>query len=141
LMISTIVQTLGLRDAGQGTPLEELIKHLRGRRMLLLLDNFEQVVDAALDVVSLLEGCPHLTALVTSREILSVRGEQDFFVPPLALPEPSSLAHLPSVEGLMDYPAVELFVTRSRQARPDFSLTGDNALAVAGICARLDGLP
>jgi predicted ATPase len=106
--------------------------------MLLVLDNFEQVAHAAPDVVSLLEACPRLKALVTSREALGVRGEQQFAVPTLPLPD---LTRSLSPDKLLDYPSVALFVERARAVKPDFRLTEDNAAQVAAICARLDGLP
>ena len=115
--------------------LQDLIGH---RKLLLVLDNFEQVIDAALDIAALLSGCPRLTVLVTSRELLRLSAEQLYPVPPLALPD---LQHLPPVESLAEVEAVDLFVTRARAVQPLFSLTPDNAVPVATICARLDGCP
>ena len=106
--------------------------------MLLLMDNFEQVLDAAKLAVDLLAACPRLKILVTSREPLHVRGERELAVPPLDLPEESRGQ---SVERLAQYEAVRLFIERAVAVRGDFAVTNDNAPAVAEICVRLDGLP
>lgn len=138
LVVSTIAQTLELQEAG-GRPLFELLKvYLRDKRRLLLLDNFEHVAEAGPVVTELLETCPRLKVLVTSRETLHLSGEHEYAVPPLELPDPKQL---PGIEDLSRYPAVELFVRRSLAVKPDFALTGENAPAVVEICARLDGLP
>src|SRR5262249_49920906 len=117
------------------------------RHLLLLLDNFEQVVAAAPDVTALLLAAPRLKVLVTSRELLHLSGEHNFPVPSLALPPVLTdqgsvrpLADL-SLERIAGYEAVQLFVQRARALKPDFALTESNALMVAGICSRLDGLP
>ena len=141
LIASVIVQTLGIREAGVQSPLEILKQSLRSARrapVLLLLDNFEHLVDAVPTVAELLTLGPKLKILVTSRSALHVYGENEFPVPPLALPESRSL---PAVESLSQYPAVALFVQRAVAAKPDFQLTRENAAAVIEICARLDGLP
>ena len=106
--------------------------------MLLLLDNFEHLIQAAPTVAELLAMAPHLKILVTSRAALHVYGEHEFPVPPLALPDARSM---PSLEVLSQYPAVALFVQRAVAAKPDFELNAENARAVTEICARLDGLP
>ena len=106
--------------------------------MLLLLDNFEQVVSAAPLVAELLSAAPRLKVLVTSREVLRLRGEQEFPVPPLAVPDPK---RLPPFSALSQYAAVELFLQRAVNVRHDFALTPANAPAVAEICCRLEGLP
>ena len=103
-----------------------------------MLDNFEQVVDAAPDVAALLAAGPRLTVLVTSRIALRLRGEHEYAVPPLALPDP---VHLPPPERLSQYEAVRLFIDRAVAVQADFVVTNANAPAVAEICARLDGLP
>jgi predicted ATPase/class 3 adenylate cyclase len=138
LVLSTIAQVLGVQESG-GQPLLEALKaYLREKQILLLLDNFEQVIAAAPTVGELLSTCRGLKVLVTSREALRLRGEQEFPVPPLPVPDPK---HLPPVEALCDYASVALFVQRAASARPDFGLTPENAAAVAEICQRLDGLP
>jgi predicted ATPase/DNA-binding CsgD family transcriptional regulator len=138
LVVSTIARALGVRDAG-GIPLPERLKaHLRDKRLLLFLDNFEHVEEAAPVVTELLAACPHLEALVTSRAALRLSGEYEFPVPPLDLPGPD---RFPEPEELAQYEAVALFVERAKAVEPDFRLTGENAPLVAEICARLDGLP
>ena len=141
LIASAIVQTLGIREAGGQSPLEILKENLQDSLrapMLLLLDNFEHLVEAAPTVAELLAMGPNLKILVTSRAALHVYGEHEFPVPPLALPDSRSM---PSVEVLSQYSAVALFVQRAVAAKPDFELTRENASAVTEICARLDGLP
>jgi predicted ATPase len=138
LVVPTMAQTLGLREQGN-LPFAELLReHLRERQLLLVLDNFEQVVGAAPEVAALLAAAPRLSVLVTSRVTLHLRGERDFPLAPLRLPDPD---HLPPAERLAQYAAVALFVERAQAARPDFAVTAANAPAIAGICARLDGLP
>ena len=138
LVAATIGGALGVRESGGQTAREGLRAHLRDRRMLLVLDNFEQVVAAADLIVDLLQTCPGLGVLVTSRAVLRVGGEQEFAVPPLALPDPG---HAPDHEALARVAAVRLFVERARRVEPDFALAADNAAAVAAVVARLDGLP
>jgi predicted ATPase len=141
LIASAIVQTLGIREAGNQSPLETLRQNLQDSLrapMLLLLDNFEHLVRAAPTVAELLVMGPNLKILVTSRAALHVYGEHEFPVGPLALPDPRSM---PGIEALSQYPAVALFVQRAVAAKPDFELTRENAAAVTEICARLDGLP
>ncbi len=141
LVASVIVQTFGIREAGGQSPIEILKENLRNSSpepVMLVLDNFEQLVEAASTVAELLAIGPNLTIMVTSRAALHVYGEHEFPVPPLALPDPQSL---PSVEVLSQCHAVALFVQRAVAAKPDFELSLENAPAVAEICARLDGLP
>src|SRR5439155_714988 len=134
----TIAQALGIRD-GVGQPLStRLAEVLQQQQVLLLLDNFEQVVGAASQVADLLTSCPQLKMLVTSREVLHVRAEHEFAVPPLELPD---LAHLPEPAALARVPSVALFLQRAQAVKSDFQLTATNARAVAEICIRLDGLP
>jgi predicted ATPase len=136
LVMPTIGQVLGVRESVD-TPLIETLKvQLRGRHMLLLLDNFEQVVDAAPLLVDLLMAAPQVKALVTSRMRLHVSGEHEWPVLPLITPNPSS-----PFEALRANPAVILFAERVRAVHPSFVLTMENASTVAEICARLDGLP
>jgi predicted ATPase/class 3 adenylate cyclase len=138
LVISTIAHVLGLREAG-GRPLRETVTaYLHEKRLLLLLDNFEQLLLAAPLVADLLAACPRLAVLVTSRAVLHLRGEREFAVPPLALPEAT---HAASVEAVGGFAAIALFVQRAVEARADFVLTRENAPSVAEICRRLDGLP
>ena len=138
LVASTIATPLGVREAG-GQPLpEHLSSYLHEKRLLLVLDNFEQVLAAAPLVDQLLRAAPGLKVLVTSRAVLHIYGEHDYPVPPLALPEPQ---RLPPLAALAEYPAVALFVERACAVKPDFQLTSTNAQTVAEICERLDGLP
>jgi predicted ATPase/class 3 adenylate cyclase/DNA-binding XRE family transcriptional regulator len=137
-VIITILQALNVRESGEQSLLDRLKDDLRGKQVLLLLDNFEQVLEAALLVADLLAVAPQLTILVTSRETLHLRGETEFAVSPLALPDPKQL---PSREALSQYAAVELFIQRAQDVQPDFAINNENALAVAEICYRLDGLP
>jgi predicted ATPase len=136
-MASALVKAVDARESAGGA-LEALKDFLRDKRTLLLLDNFEQVVDAAPILAELLTTCPRLTLLVTSRRALRLRGEQELPVTTLGAPDPN--ANLP-LEDLAAYPAVDLFVRRAREAKPTFALTRANAKAVAQICMRLDGLP
>ncbi|MDQ5853440.1 MAG: tetratricopeptide repeat protein [Chloroflexota bacterium] len=138
LVVPTIAQTLALQEAG-GRPLLQLLQeYLRDKQVLLVLDNFEQIMLAAPVVADLLAGAPRLTILVSSRECLHIYGEKEFAVPPLGVP---ALEHLPSVDKLTMYAAVRLFVERAQDARHDFRITPENAPAIAEICSRLDGLP
>jgi predicted ATPase/DNA-binding CsgD family transcriptional regulator len=138
LVLPSITGALGIRPAPDQPLVDALAAALRGRRMLVLLDNFEQVMPAAPDIAALTGACPHLVLLITSRSPLRLRAEREFPVSPLALPEPN-LA--PSARAMGENAAVALFVERARAARPDFSLTGSNAPLIADICRQLDGLP
>lgn len=141
LIASVIAQTLGVREAAGQPLLENLKEHLRSSSsapMLLLFDNFEHLVASAPIVTDLLAAVPGLKVLATSRAALHVYGEHEFPVPPLALPDPRSL---PSLEALVQYPAIALLIQRARAVKPDFEITQENAAAVAEICVRLDGLP
>jgi predicted ATPase/class 3 adenylate cyclase/DNA-binding CsgD family transcriptional regulator len=138
LVVPTIAQVLGLKEAA-GQPLLDLVSAwLREKELLLLLDNFEQVVVAAFEVSALLARCPQLNVLVTSRAVLHLSGEHEFPVPPLSMPDPN---HLPDLETLSQYESVALFIARAQAVKPDFQVTNANAPAVAEICVRLDGLP
>ncbi len=137
-VLPAIAQALGVREHGGRALRDELIAALAERRLLLVLDNFEQVLPAARLVVELLGICPRVKALVTSREALCVRGEHEFPVLPLALP---NLDKLPG-DGIEQFGAVALFLARSRAVRPDFTVeTAEQTHLVATICTRLDGLP
>ncbi|MDP9368914.1 MAG: NB-ARC domain-containing protein, partial [Chloroflexota bacterium] len=137
LVLPTVAGVLGVRPAGDQPLTDLLAVTLQDRHLLLVLDNFEQVVEAAPLVTALLAACPRLTVLVTSRVRLQVSGEQAFPVPPFALPAPGegTVSCLEAVE------AVRLFVARARAAKPDFALTEENGTIVAEVCRRLDGLP
>ena len=138
LVAPTIARTLGLTESANQSP-EDLLKgYLRNRQTLLVLDNFEQVLESAPLLDELLSAAPGLTILATSRIPLKLYGEHEFPTLPLSLPDPESL---PPVERLTQYEAIRLFVERAKAVKPDFSLTQENASAVAEICARLDGLP
>jgi predicted ATPase/class 3 adenylate cyclase len=138
LVASAIAHVIGIQDAGARPPEERLLEHLRDREVLLLLDNFEQITDAAPLLGRLLTGAQQLKVIVTSRSPLHVSAEHEFPVPPLQLPDPQ---HLPSLESLSQYEAVALFIERALSVKPDFAVTNENAPAVAEITARLDGLP
>jgi predicted ATPase len=138
LVPAAIAQTLGVREIEGRAVLNCVKDYLREKHLLLLLDNFEQVVAAAPGVVDLLVSAPYLKILVTSRAALHVRGEKTFPVHPLPVPR---LEDLPPAERLLQYAAVALFVQRAQDVKPDFAVTNDNAPAVAEICSRLDGLP
>ncbi|KAA2212356.1 tetratricopeptide repeat protein [Teichococcus oryzae] len=142
LVASTIVRALGLQESG-GMPLEEvLIGYLRDRGLMLVLDNFEHLLDAAPLVAGLLASCSQLKILVTSRAALRLRGEHEYPVPPLSFPPA-----FPPAEGLPDhaafhrYPALALFAERAEATASRFAITAGNFSAVVAICARLDGLP
>jgi predicted ATPase/DNA-binding CsgD family transcriptional regulator len=137
-VIPTIAHSLGLTESGS-QPLLDLLKiSQRNKQRLLLLDNFEHVITAATLLVELLEACPAVKLLVTSREVLRLRAEHQFTVPPLELPDPS---RLPDDRSLAHVPAVNLFIQRAQAIKSDFQVTTDNAMTIAEICTRLDGLP
>jgi predicted ATPase/class 3 adenylate cyclase len=138
LVLQAIAQAFGVREAA-GRPLNELLKeHLRDKQILLVLDNFEQVIAAAPLVSDLLTAAPRLKVLVTSREVLRLNGESNYPVPPLSVPDPK---RMPPLERLTQYEAVALFIDRALAVAPDFTVTNENAPAVAEICHRLEGLP
>jgi predicted ATPase/class 3 adenylate cyclase len=137
--LSAIARTVGLRERSDRPLLDDLRGRIKQRKMLLLLDNFEQVTIAASPMAELLRDCPELKMLVTSREALHVRGENVFPIPPLRLPQVE--ARLQSLEQLTQCEAIQLFIERARAVKPDFELTDENAQAVTEICVRLDGLP
>ena len=134
---TAIRQTLGLSETMDGE-VARVREHLRDRQTLLVLDNFEHLIAAGSVVAELLSAAPFLKVLLTSRVPLRVYGERDFPVPPLPLPD---LAQLPAVAELARWPSIALFVDRARAVKPAFTLTPENALAVAAIVVRLDGLP
>ncbi len=138
-VLVAIARSIGLGEIIDRPLQDELVDRLREQRMLLVLDNLEQVTQSAAVVAQLLSDCPGLTVLATSREALHVRAEQLFPVPPLALP-PDARGQVTAAD-IRDVAAVQLFVDRARVVRPEFELTDHNAAAVAEICRRLDGLP
>ena len=135
LVLPTIARALGLSDMGSQPLAERLVGYLRTAQLLLVLDNVEQVVEAAPVVADLLSLCPHVKVLATSRVVLRLSDEHDVPVAPLAAPERLVLADVAAA------PAVQLFVSRARASDPAFELTEANAATVATICMRLDGLP
>jgi predicted ATPase len=138
LVLASVARAVGAELAGAGSPLEALVEYFGDDRWLLILDNLEQVVDAARDLDALLARCPGVVILATSRTALGLRAEREYPVPPLPLP--ADPATVPVAE-LAVSPAVALFVDRARAVRPGFTLTAGNAAAVAEICRRLEGLP
>ncbi len=138
LVPSTIAGPLGVKESAEQPLTEGLKGYLREKELLLVLDNFEQVLEGAPLLGELVAACQRLKVLATSRIALRLYGEQEYPVPPLALPDPRVL---PPVEVLTQYEAVRLFVERARAVKADFSVTNENAPAIAEICARLDGLP
>lgn len=134
LVPTQIAHTLHLRDRPGQEPLAALGGALAGRHLLLVLDNLEQVTDAAADIGWLLASCPHISVIATSRQPLHLRWEHVLRVPPLPIPGPGAA-------DLMGYAAVALFVQRAQAVQPRFRLTDETAPAVIEICSRLDGLP
>src|SRR5579884_795959 len=138
LVIPTIAHRLGLLESGFLPMLKLLKMSQRDKQRLLVLDNFEQVIEASPLLTELLEACLEVKILVTSREVLRLRGEHQFSVPPLALPDPR---YLPDDRSLAQFPSVNLFIQRAQDIQSDFDVTPDNATTIAQICLRLDGLP
>jgi predicted ATPase/DNA-binding CsgD family transcriptional regulator len=138
LFFLTLAQSLTIQSEPAQPVQQPVLHYFRQREVLLVLDNFEQIVSAAADVALLLASCPQLTILVTSRIVLRIRGEYEYPVLPLALPAINASME---VDALSHYAAVLLFVQRATAVRPDFRLTVSNAAAIAEICLRLDGLP
>jgi predicted ATPase len=139
LVVPEIARSLGFHEEVDGSSvLDDLKAVLHGKYLLLVLDNFEQVVDAAPYIADLLAACPALKVLTTSRATLRLRWEHEVAVPPLGLPD---LRRLPSLDELSLVPSVALFLERAQAVTPEFRLTDVNAAAIAEICVRLDGLP
>lgn len=138
LVSATIAHALGLPAESGQTLIEHLKRFLRPREILLLLDNFEHVVEAAPLIGDLLQASSGLKVLVTSRSILKLRGEYEYVVPPLAFPDPH---HMPPLERLTEYAAVQLFIARAQAVKSNFVVSYESAQAVAEICTRMDGLP
>lgn len=135
LVPAQIAQVLGIKESGD--LLQGLQTYLRDRQILLVLDNFEQIVAARDSLMALLEMAPGLKFMITSRVVLRLYGEHEFNVTPLPVPDPADF----SLEQLADNESVKLFVERARQFRPDFILTAANAATIGRICLRLEGLP
>jgi predicted ATPase/class 3 adenylate cyclase/Tfp pilus assembly protein PilF len=138
LVASTIASVLGVKERPDQPLLDTLKDYLRDKQMLLMLDTFERMAADAAIVDSLLKSSPGLKVLATSRTLLRMYGEKTYPVPPLAVPD---MSDLPSLDDLTHYEAVRLFADRATDIEPDFKVAKDNALAVAEICVRLDGLP
>jgi predicted ATPase len=138
LFLPTVATTLGVKESSEKALEESLKEYLRETELLLLLDNFEQVLEAAPAVSGLLSAAPGLKVLATSRTPLGIYGGREYPVPPLSVPDPR---RVPTVEALTHYEAVRLFIESARAIKPDFAVTNESAPAVAEICARLDGLP
>jgi predicted ATPase/class 3 adenylate cyclase len=136
LLAATIGQVLGVRQFASRTPMETLTHHLAQREVLLVLDNFEHIVEAATVVQQLVRDCPRLKILVTSREALAVRSERQYVVSPLELPRPGA-----AIAAVEETESVRLLIDRVRDYDQSFGLTAENAGALCAICARLDGLP
>ena len=137
-VLPAIARALGLRESGAVPLGESLGRHLVEQRLLLVLDNFEHLLEAAPQVAGLLAASPGLKILVTSRSPLHLSAEHELPVPPLELPDP---ARLPDLSSLSLYDSVALFIDRARAVNPDFELTSASAPSVAELCVRLDGLP
>lgn len=138
LVPAAIAAALEVYASGGQSPIDSLQQFLQAREMLLVLDNFEQLLSAASLICHLLAGCPHLAVLVTSRAVLHVSGEHVYSVPPLTLPDPQ---HRPTVEQLSQVEAIRLFVERAQAVRTNFALTATNATTIVAICTAVDGLP
>jgi predicted ATPase/DNA-binding response OmpR family regulator len=137
-LTAALGRALGLKEGAEEPVLERVKRELFAREILLILDNFEQILFAAPLLGELLLACPGLKLLVTSRSRLQISGEHELVVQPLALPDPHAHG---SAEELQRQPALALFVDRARAVRPEFALSLEEIAVVADICARLDGLP
>ncbi|MGZ3618125.1 MAG: LuxR C-terminal-related transcriptional regulator [Ktedonobacteraceae bacterium] len=138
LVIPTIAEALGIREVGDRILLDLLQAYLQDKSILLLLDNFEQVITASVQVADLLVACPHLKIVVTSRAVLHVQGEQEYPVPPLTVPDPK---YKSDHKTLSQYESVALFLQRAQAALPDFQMNETNAGIIAKVCMQLEGLP
>jgi predicted ATPase/class 3 adenylate cyclase len=138
LVAPAIAQALNIKEDAGRSLTADLADYLSDKQLLLVLDNFEQVLKAVSVASALLAAAPRLKVLATSREVLHLKGEQEFNVPPLRMPD---LTRLPAAQALSQYDAVALFIQLARLVRPDFQVTNETAPAIAEICYRLDGLP
>lgn len=140
LVVQAVMQTLGVREEAERSPTQTLADYLKERKLLLILDNCEHVLDSAASLAdTLLRACPGVQIIATSREGLNIAGETTFRIPSLSVPDPET--PLTNPEALVQYEAVRLFVERARSAQPAFAVSTQNAFAVAQICSRLDGIP
>lgn len=135
--IPTVARSLPDLNLPPAPSLPQLLSALRSRRALLILDNFEQIVaEASLDVAQMLQACPQVKLLVTSRAPLNLYGEHEYPLPPLSVPPPQAAPH-----SLMEFETVQLFAARARQRQPAFQVTAENAQSIVTICTLLDGIP
>lgn len=144
LVASEIASVLGVKEMPNKPAMEAMASHLQGKAVLLLLDNFEQVAEAAPLIAQLIQSTKGVKALVTSRMALGLRGTQEYPIPPMSLPPPiinGHPVHLPALERVAGYEGIRLFVARAAAFKPGFEITGGNAPAIVEICHRLDGLP
>jgi predicted ATPase/class 3 adenylate cyclase len=137
-IVGAIADSLSLRQESERSLDETLKSYLQSQRMLLVIDNFEHVVEGGPSIASLLRDCPGVKALVTSRIPLQVYGEREFAVPPMAVPD---VRRLPAFETVLEFESVRLFEQRAQAVKRDFALTPETAPTVVEICQRLDGLP
>jgi predicted ATPase/DNA-binding XRE family transcriptional regulator len=138
MLIATLASALGIQPSAEITPEQQVKNILRDKHMLLFMDNFEHLISASSMIESLLQDCPEITVLVTSRQVLQLQAEHIFEVPVLSKPDRDQL---PEPDQLMQYTAVALFMQRAQEYLPTFKLTAANASAIAELCIRLDGLP
>lgn len=139
LLTSTIIDALGIKEESKKSTEETLTEFLKGKEILILLDNCEQLIDACAGLAErLLTSCPKLKIIATSREALNCEGEKTYRIPPLAVPDPKSYN---TPEELTKFESVRLFIERALTVNPDFRVNNENASALAEICSRLDGIP
>lgn len=138
LVAAAVASPLGVKEAGGKPIFERLKEYLRASRMLIVIDNFEQVIAAAPQIAELLSGAVHLKILITSRMILNLSAEREFVVAPLEVP---LKADLDALNEFSKYESIELFTEHARKVKPNFALTKENARSIGEICLRLDGLP
>lgn len=141
LVLPAVASVLGVRQASHQSLIDTLIGGIRDKQLLLVLDNFEQILPASADVAALLMGVPGLKVLVSSRTALRIYGEHTFVVPPMSLPATNDPGSVWDPAALHDYEAISLFIRRARAANSSFVLNESNAAQVIAICRRLDGLP
>ena len=137
-MVPAIARALGVAQPDGSARLADLVDAIRDRELLLVVDNFEHLLGAAPVLSELLQSCPRLVVLATSRASLQLSGEHELPIPPLPVPPRDRAV---SADEIAQYDAVRLFADRATYVSPAFTLTAENAPAVAAICARLDGLP